>query len=194
MIGNPGSNYKWYILALVTATSFFLAGMARVAIPVLFPEISAELGLSLLQMGAVWGMEPFAAMLVAPLSGLLIDRFGLRLMLPLICLAIGITGALRGLATGFPSLAAAMFASGIFGAMVPTVGSKAVALWFDRRHLGLANSISIMGVTIGLMAGAVAAAGRLAECPVRAGGAGGPVRGLVVYRHPGTGRDYGAGE
>ncbi len=158
MIDTDRPNYKWLILVLVTATFFFQMGMARAAIPVLFPEISAELGLSILQMGTVWGTEPFAGMFMALLGGLIVDHFGIKLTLPVTCLALGFFASLRGLANGFPSLAAAMFGFGLFAAMMPTMGSKAIAMWFDRRHLGLANSISIMGVTVGLMAGSAVSA------------------------------------
>jgi NNP family nitrate/nitrite transporter-like MFS transporter len=158
MIDTQSSNHKWWILVLVTATFFFMVGMARSAMPVLFPEISNELGLSILQMGTVWGAEPFAGVFVALLGGVLVDRFGIKLVMPLMCLAVGFFAALRGAAGGFTSLAAAMFAFGLFVSMLPAVGSKAIAIWFDRRRLGLANSISIMGVTAGLMAGSAVCA------------------------------------
>ena len=56
MTDSPGSNYKWYILALGTATHILVLAMPWMCMPVLFKEISDDLGLNLVQVGTVWGM------------------------------------------------------------------------------------------------------------------------------------------
>ncbi|MBN1848340.1 MAG: MFS transporter [Deltaproteobacteria bacterium] len=151
MIKTDHTHYKWFILALGTATYFFTIGIGRPCIPVLFKEILDELGFSIFQIGTIWGMDSFAGALVALPTGLLIDRYSVRRVLTLVCLSIGFFGAARGLSTGFLTMSLAMFLFGLFAPMTTTLIPKVIAIYFDKRSLGLANSISIMGITIGAM-------------------------------------------
>ncbi len=65
MAQNNGSNYKWFLLALSALTNTFVGGLPFLCLPVLFQEISADLDLSLVQIGALWGMASLAGMFVA---------------------------------------------------------------------------------------------------------------------------------
>ena len=96
-------NNKWYILALAIITYLFIAGMMRLSMVVLFKEMSIDLNLSLVDIGAVWGMDPLAGVFVSLIGGLLVDRFGIRKTVAVVCLLAGIIGALRGLASDFAS-------------------------------------------------------------------------------------------
>ena len=60
---NP--NYKWYVLALSTLSYLFITGIMRMCMPVLFSEISTDLNLSLVQLGTIWGFDPFGGVFVA---------------------------------------------------------------------------------------------------------------------------------
>ena len=65
---NNGSSYRWYILTLAALTFTLVFAMPTMSMPVLFKEISEELDLSLIQIGAVWGISPLAGMFVAGLG------------------------------------------------------------------------------------------------------------------------------
>ena len=54
------TKYRWFILILASLTNIFVVGMPSMCMPVLFKEISDEMGLSLVQLGAVWGMGGLA--------------------------------------------------------------------------------------------------------------------------------------
>jgi MFS family permease len=135
------SNYRWYILLLAMMTYFFVAGVSRMCMPVLFKEISADLGLSMVAIGTIWGMDPLAGIFVALPGGLLADRFGVKRALVVVCFMTGIFGALRGLTVNFASMAASMFLFGIVAAATPIVVPKTTAVWFSGRRLGLANGL-----------------------------------------------------
>jgi len=77
MTDHPQSKYRWYILALGASTHIFVAAMPRMCMPVLFKEISDDLGLSLVQVGLIWGMLGLAGVL-AFAYGLICDRYGAR--------------------------------------------------------------------------------------------------------------------
>jgi MFS family permease len=126
--------------------------------PVLFPEISRDLGLSMVQLGTVWGIDPFAGIFVALIAGLIVDRFGIKVCLLTLCLVAGIFGALRGLSTNFITMAGSMFLFGIFGAMLPTVTQKTIAIWFPGKRFALAISILSIGWTICAVVGTMMSA------------------------------------
>jgi MFS family permease len=156
-IDHSGSNMKWYVLALVSLSMFFVSA-ERMCLPVLFKEIAADLNLSLVQVGTVWGMDPLAGVFVSLFSGLLIDRFGVKRTVTTVIFFTGIFGFLRGLAMDFISLASIMFLFGLIVATSPTVLPKVVALWFQDRHLGLASGIMSTAGSLGGMAASLLSA------------------------------------
>jgi len=121
--------------------------------PVLFKEISEDLGLSLVQIGTVWGMASLAGIFISLISGILSDRFGVKLVLGVSCLLVGITGALRGLSGSFLTLAVTVFLNGIARMIIPVNITRTVGIWFKGENLGMANGISAMGMGLGLTLG-----------------------------------------
>lgn len=146
-------NNKWYILSLAIITYLFIAGMMRLSLVVLFKEMSLDLNLSLVDIGAVWGMDPLAGVFVSLLGGLLADRFGVRKTIAVVCLLAGIIGAVRGLTADFTSLAASMFVFGLVVAMIPTILPKVTAIWFTGRYLALTNALLFIAMSLGGMIG-----------------------------------------
>jgi MFS family permease len=152
-------HYRWYLLGMSAATSAFVQAIPFSCMPVLFEEISQDLNLNLVQIGTVWGMASLAGVFVSIIGGMLGDRFGLKLLLGIACLFVGITGALRGLSNGFVMLTALVFLNGIVRAIIPINITKAIAVRFRGRNLGMANGVGAMGMGLGLMLGpAVSAA------------------------------------
>jgi MFS family permease len=103
--------------------------------------------------GTIWGMDPLAGVFVGLPGGLLVDRFGVKRTLIVICLLCGVFGALRGLSNNFISMAATMFLFGLVVAMVPSIVPKVTAVWFSGRHLGLTNAFINVAWSIGAMTG-----------------------------------------
>jgi cyanate permease len=153
-----GSRYRWYVLGLAALIYTFARGMPRMCMPVLFEEISIDLGLSIVQIGVIWGTEPLAGLTTILVGGLLSDRFGVRKVLSIACFLVGVTGALRGLSSGFMSLAITTFLFGLIGAVIPGNMTKTAGIWFSGQHLGFANGILAVGMAIGFMAAAMLSA------------------------------------
>lgn len=109
--------------------------------PVLFPEISADLGLSIVAIGTIWGMDPLAGVLIGLPGGLLVDRLGVKRVLTVVCILAGIFCALRGFSVDFLSMAAFMFLFGLMAAVTPSIVPKVTAIWFAGKRLGLANGL-----------------------------------------------------
>ena len=155
---NGGSNYKWYVLSLVALTCTFVVAMQQVCITVLFKEISDDLGLSLVEVGVVWGIPPLAALFVVLLGGLLADRYGAKRTMSIACLLAGLAGAFRGLSGDFTSLILTSFLFGLSCWIIPSSVFKTTATWFSGRQLVLANGIVSTGMGFGYTVGAMISA------------------------------------
>ncbi len=141
------------MLALSVVTATFVVTMPFSCMPALFKEISEDLGLTLVQVGTVWGMSNLAGIFVSLIGGVVSDRFGVKLILSVSCFLVGITGALRGLADSFLALSVTVFINGILRMIIPITVTKAIGIWFKGEHLGAAMGISAMGMGFGLMLG-----------------------------------------
>ena len=153
MSDNYQSIYRWYILGLAVASGTFVATLPFSCMPPLFKEISEDLGLNLVQIGTVWGLASLAGVFVSIIAGVLGDRFGVKLILSVSCLLVGITGAMRGLSDSFLALSITVFINGIVRFIVPINATKTVGMWFRGQNLGMAMGISAMGMGLGLMLG-----------------------------------------
>ena len=155
---SSGANYKWYVLTLAGLTHTFVAAMPLMSMPVLFKEISEDLGLSLVQVGEAWGAISLGSILVVLVGGLLGDWFGVKRTLGTLCFLGGLAVALVGLSGSFGSLVATMFLFGLVGVSIPINVHKSAGVWFPGRQLGLANGIVALGFGLGTTAGAMISA------------------------------------
>lgn len=155
---SKNKHYKWLLLALVVVTNMLVAAIPSMAISVLAEEISFDLGLSLVQIGVVWGSASLFGIVTGLLAGALGDKLGPKKVLVFASLIGGMIGAARGFAIDFTTLTLCMF---LFGAMMPFVtnnGFKISGMWFPSRQLGLANGIISMGMALGFLLGSLLSA------------------------------------
>lgn len=152
------TNYKWFILTLAAMTFTFVMAIPNMSLAVLFEEISSDLQLDLVQVGWIWGMGSLMGIVVGLIGGSIGDRIGPRRTLIGACLLVGITGAARGLAWNFASLAVTMFLLGFAQWAIPMNVHKTCGVWFAGARLGMANGIVSVGMAFGFMVGSLLAA------------------------------------
>ena len=75
---NDTGGSRFYMLTLAALTCTFTVAMPSMCMPVLFDEISADLGLSLVQIGSIWGLLFLPGAFVGLIGGPLGDRFGAK--------------------------------------------------------------------------------------------------------------------
>lgn len=143
------SSYRWRILILAALTMALTVAVPSMCMPVLFAEISEDLGLTRPEIGLVWGISALPGILIALVGGSIGDRFGPKPVLIGACLLSGAAGALRGLSTSFITLIATVFGFGLLAAIVPMNAMKTCGIWFPKRQLGLANGVLSMGMAAG---------------------------------------------
>lgn len=147
------SSYRWVILAMTALSGFVLMGFPTTSLAALFSEIAESVHLDIIQIGLVWGVGSVMGIITTVIGGSMIDYFGTRRSLITLCIAIGVTGALRGLAVDFWTL---FFFSFLFGMVQPVLPMNMIKLnrqWFAPRQLGLASGVMSAGFATGLMLG-----------------------------------------
>jgi len=158
MIDNGSSGKRWYVVGLGATINLIVFAMATACMPVLFSEIADELGLSIVQIGTVWGASSAAGIFSILAAGSLADRFGARRILTVFCLMAGVFGALRGLSDSFVTLAITSLLFGLASEAVPVIVIKNTSMWFHGRGLGTAQGIITTCVGGGMMLGAMLSA------------------------------------
>jgi MFS family permease len=151
-------SYKWLVLTISTFTFTFVVAIPSMSMPVLFDEISADLGLSLVQVGWIWGVGSVLGIFVGLIGGPLGDRFGPRRTLAVACLLLGVAGAARGLSDGFTMLALTTLITGFALWSIPMNVHKTCGVWFTTDQLGMANGVVAVGMALGFLLGALLAA------------------------------------
>lgn len=154
----PNSRYRWFMLALAALTHTFVMGMPTMSLPVLFPEIARDLGLTLVEVGIIWGISSLTSIVTALLAGAVGDRIGAKNTLMIACILAGILGAARGLSSSFVTLAAFTLLFGLVPTAISTNVHKTCGIWFSGPQLGLANGVASAGMALGFMLGSFLAA------------------------------------
>lgn len=150
--------YGRYMLTLSGLTAALAVAAPTMAMPVLFAEIAEDLGLSLVQVGAVWGTAGFAGLFASLSGGMIGDRFGTKRTLAVACLLLGLTGASRGLSNGLVTMALTVFLHGLLTAVIPLNLHKVCATWIPGRRLGSANAVVSGGMALGFTIGSLISA------------------------------------
>jgi predicted MFS family arabinose efflux permease len=141
-------------IILILSLAFGLVGLDRFILPVLFPSMQQELGLSQTQLGTLVGILAVAWGAAAFTMGYASDRLGRRAVLVPAVVLFSVLSALSGFATGFMSL---LIIRMIMGASEGPVASTGVAVAVEASHpsrRGLNNGvfqcmISLFGLALG---------------------------------------------
>jgi MFS family permease len=152
------ANYRWVVLALGAATFTFVVAMPNMCMPVLFKEISEDLGLSLVQIGVIWGIGALSGIFSSLIGGTIGDRFGARRTIMVASILLAIAGALRGLAVDYTTMLLTVLLYGFISPSISTNVHKTCGIWFPERQLGLANGVVAMGMALGFMLGSMISA------------------------------------
>lgn len=158
MTNSQQSNYRWYILTLAVVTNIFAVAVPFSCMAVLFKEISNDLGLSLVQIGTIWGIGPLAGTFTSLVGGMIIDRYGTKRTLSVACLLAGVVGALRGLSGDFTSLAVTAFFFGFLFVSIALGAHKIARECFPGRRLVVANGVLSAGIGVGFALGSMISA------------------------------------
>lgn len=139
-------------------TNIIVVAIPSMGMSVLAKEIAQDLGLSIVQVGIVWGVGALPGIATGLFAGAIGDKIGPKRILIVGSMLIGLVGATRGLVSNFFSMVVVV---SLGGALIPFIimnGLKIISLWFPSRQLGLANGLSAMGMAFGFFTGSMLSA------------------------------------
>jgi len=135
------TRFRWWILLLFSVL-YLISYIDRGVMSVVAPEIRAEFGLSLTDMGWILAAFTWAYAAGQVPVGWMGDRFGPRLVLTVIVFFISASVSMTGAALGFMTLLASRILLGLGEAGAFPVASRGMQMWFHRSERGRIQGIT----------------------------------------------------
>lgn len=138
----------WSILAVAAIGHLFVVGAPGAALPMIYSPIVAEFGLSRSAVAIMASIKMVAGALISIAGGMLISRFGIRLVAALTTMIAGLSLIAYlwvDTVAGLYVASAVMGAATVFGMVVYIV---MVSRWFNN-NLGLAIAFASLGTSVG---------------------------------------------
>ncbi len=148
-------HYLWIILPLLTGAAL-TEGLMRMGLPVLYPFIQSEFGLSRAQVGLITSLMATGTAITVILAGWLSDIFGVKRTVAITMLILVASILAFPLAYSFPLILGLAAIIGIVLSPIHPAITRAVIDWFPIRIRALVMSVRLMGVPIaGVLTAAV---------------------------------------
>lgn len=142
----PTSVRYWLILGLALAST--CAYLSRVCLGTANTTIQRELGFSSETMGVIMSAFSVGYLVQVP-AGALANRWGTRLVLPLLCVGWSAFAAWTGLAMSYASLMVSRLLSGLAQAGLVPCSAKGVRDWSPPAQRGIASSAIASSMSLG---------------------------------------------
>ena len=141
--------FRWIILLLAVLVNLFVNGMSSSCMPSLYGEINKDIPMTYAQWGTVWGIRSVPMVLFALIGGMSADRLGIRSVVGLAVVLMGVLGIGRAFVYDFGQLVLMMFLMGVSSSFLMPNLPKTLGHWFPSSELGFANGVLIAGVCVG---------------------------------------------
>jgi ACS family D-galactonate transporter-like MFS transporter len=147
---NPApTKIRFYILTLVAACTT-INYLDRTVLSIAAPSLSKELQLDPAVLGILFSAFSWTYAAAQIPGGILLDRFGTKLIYFLSVVFWSLCTLLQSVATGLYALLALRLGLGIFEAPCFPANSRIVAIWFPQKERARATGIYTVGEYIGL--------------------------------------------
>lgn len=113
----------------------------RINLSVAGPELTREFGLTPTDLGLLFSGYAWTYAVLQIPTGMLLDRFGVRLVGRIATLLWAVASALTAIAPGFGAIFASRLLLGVAEAPTFPANAKATGLWFPRAERALATAI-----------------------------------------------------
>ena len=149
MTDTHSPSYRWVVLANSVLVFVVAFGFGWTYIVTVVSQVLADLHLSQASWGLLWSAISLGTLATAIVGGILGDRFGVRRIVGLGVVLMGITLALRGTATSFGAMYVWMLLFGMALALTFPNVPKALGMWFSPQEFGMANGVTQAGYGVG---------------------------------------------
>ena len=144
----PATSMRWVVVAYLFLFSF-LTIVDRVAISAAKGDIAADLGITDVTFGFVFGVFALGYALFQIPAGWCADRYGPRVFLTVIVVMWSLFTGLTGLAAGSAMLIAVRFLFGGAEAGIYPTASRAIYNWIPVQRRGAAQGLLFVGSRLG---------------------------------------------
>jgi MFS family permease len=143
-------HYAWVIAFTGTLVLLLSHGFGRMSYSVILPSMKDGLALTYTQVGLIGTANFVGYLCLAVIGGFLATRFGIRRLVFISLLVMGVSLFATGLSESFAFAFSARLITGFGngGSYIPAMALPAV--WFGARKRGLATGIQTIGTGIGL--------------------------------------------
>jgi sugar phosphate permease len=150
-LSEKGIHYGWIVMAMGTLTTIGTHGFGRMAYTLILPSMRDGLHFTYAQLGLLGTGNFIGYLSLAIIGGFLAAKFGIRIIITLALILMGITMILTGFAQDFTFAFLTRLLTG-FGNGAAYVPAMALAsAWFVKRRRGFASGIVSGGIGAGTM-------------------------------------------
>ncbi|HBD9374707.1 TPA: MFS transporter [Legionella pneumophila] len=142
-----------WIIWLVAALTYFHQYFLRVSVGSLSSYLMHDFSLTILQLSDLAILFFLSYVSILPVSGILIDRFGVRIMMPLASLAAGLACFLFSHATSYDELNMARLITGAAAAFALIGAQTIIRIYFPDHLFSILSALTISIGTIGAISG-----------------------------------------
>lgn len=141
---------KSYQVLLLVFISVVINYMDRTNISVAASAMSAELGLTSVQMGLIFSAFGWTYSILQIPGGIAVDAIRIRILYPFILTAWSIATLVQGMISSFAALIGCRMAIGVFEAPSYPCNNKIISTWFPEEQRAAAIAVYTSGQYIGL--------------------------------------------
>jgi MFS family permease len=146
-----GLHYGWIVMVMGTLTTIGTHGFGRMAYTLILPSMRDGLHFTYAQLGLLGTGNFIGYLSLAIIGGFLAAKFGIRIIITLALILMGITMILTGFAQDFSFAFVTRLLTG-FGNGAAYVPAMALAsAWFAKKRRGFASGIISGGIGAGTM-------------------------------------------
>ena len=151
---NKWKQAPWYgyVIVGLLCLGIFLPNFAQYQVTSLADRLRTEMGLSQSQYGSIATAPLLAGIILSFLSGLLMDRFGHKVLLAAVFLTVGGV-VLRAFTSGYWFMYISMLLMGFSASFVNSTTPKVAGAWFPASKvtamMGLVLAFSNLGMALG---------------------------------------------
>lgn len=146
--------YRWVILSILFLSQFVMS-MGAYSWGPLAPFLIDWFHFSRAQLGTFTSALYFVSTLSAIPSGMLVDRYGARLMLVLSLPAMGLPFTAISLGNGYTIILVLSALCGLGYGVINQISTKGIMIWFTAQSRATAMGLKQTGVTMGGAVGAL---------------------------------------
>lgn len=146
------SYYRWIILA-VACLALFSPNYSQYQLSPLAPQLMESFQLSMSQFSSIFAAPMLSAIFLGLISGLLVDKYGIKMVIGIGLIATAIGTCLRVFATDYMTMYIYMIMVGLGATFLNSNAAKVIGSYFPPEKISSMMSILLASATLAMTVG-----------------------------------------